>query len=119
MPSSAEAQVANVTVEKSSHVELVFADGRTCRFALGELRAACPCATCRTTRDRGRESWPPAGRPDADLAIASAELVGAYALGIMWSDGHSTGIYPFASLRQWCDAGRSSAAFPADSGLPG
>jgi DUF971 family protein len=53
------------------------------------------------------------------LAIADAQLVGAWGLGLTWSDGHSTGIYPFESLRHWCDAGRPAAGFPADSGLPG
>ena len=28
------------------------------------------------------------------------ESVGRYALQIDWSDGHSTGIYPFARLRE-------------------
>ena len=69
-------------------------------------------------RDRGEEAWLSRGRP-AGLAIADARLVGGYALGVTWSDGHSTGIYPFASLRRGCEAGRLTAGFPPDSGLAG
>jgi DUF971 family protein len=31
--------------------------------------------------------------------IASAELVGNYAVRVRWADGHDTGIYDFALLR--------------------
>ncbi|MGH9118193.1 MAG: DUF971 domain-containing protein [Acidimicrobiales bacterium] len=107
--------VASITVDRDSHVEVTFADGRACRYELVELRMACPCAGCRNAREQGREPWRPAvGRP---LAIADAELIGAWGLRITWSDGHSTGIYPFESLRRWCEAGTASSAFGADSGL--
>ena len=108
--------VASITVDRDSHVEVTFADGRACRYELVELRLACPCAGCRNAREQGREPWRPvAGR--AALAITDAELIGAWGLGITWSDGHSTGIYPFESLRRWCDAGSPAPAFGPDSGL--
>jgi DUF971 family protein len=100
--------VANITVDRASHVEVTFEDGKVCRFELADLRSACPCAACRNARDHGRVPWPPAGDAAPELAIADAHLVGAYGLGVMWSDGHSTGIYPFSSLRRWCDSGRPS-----------
>jgi len=109
--------VATITVDRDSHVEVTFDDGKVCRFDLEELRLACPCAACRTARDRGEEAWFARGLPTG-LAIADAHLVG-YALGVTWSDGHSTGIYPLVSLRRWCEAGRSTAGFSPDSGLPG
>ena len=118
MASSPETDVAAITVVRDSHVEVTFADDKVCRFTLDELRLACPCATCRSQRDRGEVTWPRPGQPAGDLAITDAEIVGAYALGVTWHDGHSTGIYPFESLRRWCDTGRSGDGFPADSGLP-
>src|SRR5688572_10137010 len=119
MPTSAPSDdVAAITVDRDSHVEVTFADGRACRFGLADLRLACPCAGCRNAREGGRDPWRPApGRPE--LAVTSAELVGNWGLQITWSDGHSTGIYPFESLRRWCEAGEASAGFPVDSGLPG
>jgi DUF971 family protein len=100
--------VANITVERASHVEVTFEDGKVCRFELEELRIACPCAACRNARDRGTAAWSPLG-PRPELAIVDAHLVGAYGLGVSWSDGHSTGIYAFTALRRWCDAGRPSS----------
>jgi DUF971 family protein len=105
--------VVNVTVDRDSHVEITFADDKVCRFELIDLRRACPCATCRTDRERGRHM-----KLMPLPTISNAQFVGAYALGITWNDGHSTGIYPFDALRRWCDTGRAAAAFPPDSGLP-
>jgi DUF971 family protein len=100
--------VANITVDRASHVEVTFEDGKLCRFGLQELRMACPCAACRNARDNGKVVWPPPGA-QPELAVADAQLVGAYGLGVQWTDGHSTGIYPFTALRRWCDAGRPSS----------
>jgi DUF971 family protein len=111
--------VASITVDRDSHVEVTFGDGRVCRFELLDLRVACPCAACRNARDRGVAPWPPGGRSDAELTVVDARLIGAWGLGITWADGHSTGIYPFESLRRWCDAGQPAAGFTSDSGLPG
>ena len=37
-----------------------------------------------------------------DLKATRAELVGNYALTLLFSDGHSTGIYSFEYLRREC-----------------
>ena len=54
------------------------------------------------------------GVPEPHL-VADAQLIGAWGLGITWSDGHSTGIYPFSSLHDWIRAGHP--VFTPDSGL--
>ena len=41
----------------------------------------------------------PASVPE-DVHPLKLETVGRYALQIDWSDGHSTGIYPFRRLRE-------------------
>jgi ATP-binding protein involved in chromosome partitioning len=107
MPSDLD--IASITVDRESHIEVTYTDDKVCRFELIELRQACPCAACRTARERGEASWPPRGSTVTELAITDAHLVGAYGLGVLWSDGHSTGIYPFDALRRWCDAGRPEA----------
>jgi DUF971 family protein len=38
-----------------------------------------------------------------EVAIKALNPVGAYAVQIVWSDGHDTGIYSFESLRQACE----------------
>jgi DUF971 family protein len=48
------------------------------------------------------------------LRIDNAELHGAWGLSVTWNDGHSTGIYPFESLRRWREG---DGGFGPDSGL--
>lgn len=62
------------------------------------LRLACPCAAC-VDEMSGRALLDP-GEVSDDVAAVALELVGAYGLRIRWSDGHGTGIYTFAWLRQ-------------------
>jgi DUF971 family protein len=39
------------------------------------------------------------------LKMLNIEPIGAYAMKIDWSDGHSTGIYSFDYLRRICPCG--------------
>jgi DUF971 family protein len=96
------AAVIDVQIERERAMTVEFDDGVICEFPLGELRKACPCASCRQPREPGRRA--PVGLQLASsVTVASAELVGAWGISITWSDGHSTGIYPWASLRRWYD----------------
>jgi DUF971 family protein len=45
-------------------------------------------------------------RVTADVHPLRIALVGAYAIRIEWSDGHSTGIYPYELLWRLCPCGR-------------
>lgn len=90
----------DVEVDRERSVTLTWPDGHVTRFDLSELRAACPCAFCRTLRDSGRPAWP--GPGPTPLRVESAELVGNWGLQLRWNDGHETGIYPWDLLREWC-----------------
>ena len=90
-----------------------WSDGRRDRLSLGALRVGCPCAACRENRRR-HEAQRAAGRRSLSVlpgnftgepAVASAELVGRYALKLAWSDGHTSGIYSFAYLRDLAGRG--------------
>ena len=104
---------ATIEVKKDTGVTITFTDGHVAAFDLASLRRACPCATCRELRDHGQEAWPRPGSP-LPLTIETAELHGAWGLNITWNDRHTTGIYPFESLRRWSEGG---TAFAPDSGL--
>lgn len=104
-----------IDVVKDEGVTIAYLDGEVARFDLLSLRQSCPCATCRGLRDRGEQAWPRPGSP-TPLRIDDAELHGAWGLAITWNDGHSTGIYPWESLRRWHDG---DAPFGPDSGLGG
>ena len=61
----------------------------------------CPCAGCQGERDLLGRTLMPVIRTtyDGPITAMSAELVGNYALRIVWSDQHSTGIYSYTYLR--------------------
>lgn len=91
-----------VDVERERGLTVVFGDGHTCFFANEELRRNCPCASCRDLRNGGDVAWPRGDAP-AEVKVLHAELVGNWGISFAWNDGHGTGIFPFESLRSWCD----------------
>ncbi|MEO6122602.1 MAG: DUF971 domain-containing protein [Ilumatobacteraceae bacterium] len=105
------ADVVDVTIERTESVTITFDDGLVCVFPVAELRASCPCATCRGLRERGEIAWPRPGRPDT-IQITDANFAGAWGVSISWSDGHDTGIYAWAPLRRWWLAGRDDELTP-------
>jgi DUF971 family protein len=88
-----------------SQVTIGWSDGHASLHSNRRLREACPCAVC-------------AGEPPAigvsrviPLIVAAPEgvfaerysMVGRYAIAFAWSDGHSTGIYPYEYLLEMCE----------------
>jgi ATP-binding protein involved in chromosome partitioning len=75
-----------------------WSDGTETVLDVRELRLACGCAEC-------IDEWSGAGRLDPgsvpeDVRPVRIQTVGRYAIQIEWSDGHGSGIYPFARLRE-------------------
>jgi DUF971 family protein len=64
------------------------------------LRDHCPCAGC-VEEGTGRKLLDPATIPE-DIHATAIAPVGNYAIQITWSDGHSTGLYTWGTLRQLC-----------------
>ena len=92
----------DIAIERATGtLKITWADQHVSLFALRWLRAHCPCATCREEQRVARED-PLSLRPMPSAEIAGAELVGNYAVRLQWSDGHSSGIYAFSSLRNSC-----------------
>ncbi|WP_276321533.1 P-loop NTPase [Palleronia sediminis] len=77
---------------------LDWADGSRQRLADRDLRLACTCAKCRDEMT-GKRLLDPANVP-LDLSLLRVWSVGNYALGMTFSDGHESGIYPFGALRE-------------------
>jgi ATP-binding protein involved in chromosome partitioning len=78
-------------------LSIQWADGTESIYAVRALRLACICASC-------VDEWTGENRLDAasvpeDVQPTKIESVGRYAIQIEWSDGHSSGIYPFRRLR--------------------
>jgi len=64
-----------------------------------DLRADCHCANC-VDEHTGERILKKEDLPD-DIAAVEVEPLGNYALRIAWSDGHNTGIYPWAQIKRW------------------
>jgi DUF971 family protein len=77
-----------------------WADGHLTVLGNRFLRESCPCAGCVNELTGERMLNPASVRPD--IRALGIELVGRYAIKIRWSDGHSTGLYTFRKLREWC-----------------
>jgi ATP-binding protein involved in chromosome partitioning len=81
---------------------ILWSDGRERRYAVRDLRLACPCANCRDEMT-GERILDPARVPE-DVLPVHLGSVGNYGLKIRWSDGHDTGIYSFDRLRELGDS---------------
>jgi ATP-binding protein involved in chromosome partitioning len=81
------------------HLAIRWSDGAESILDVRALRLACGCAQC-------VDEWSGSGRLDPrsvpeDVHPLRIHAVGRYAIQIEWSDGHGSGIYPFARLREF------------------
>ncbi len=87
-----------------SGIEITWSDGDVRTYTGHALREACPCATCREKRSAASsEPDPLAILSEQELAPASIvgmKPVGSYAYNIEFSDGHDTGIFTLAFLKE-------------------
>lgn len=79
-------------------LEIEWPDGKVGRYRVFDLRCACPCAGCVDEMTGERLLDPARIRPD--VRPVSVRPVGNYALKIVWSDGHDSGIYTWERLRK-------------------
>lgn len=92
-------------LKKDEGLTIVWSDGVRSYYPIAHLRRLSPSADARELRkqiQRNPLTVLPAGRagaPGGALVATQAELVGNYALRIHFSDGHRTGIYTWAYLR--------------------
>ncbi len=95
----------HIAISKSKGIDIDWKDGHHSQYGLSYLRENCPCATCAGTHG------PPTTLPDKAnplqlfkpvLKMTGVEPVGNYAVKIVWSDGHSTGIYSYDHFRKIC-----------------
>jgi ATP-binding protein involved in chromosome partitioning len=78
-------------------LRISWTDGWVSRLSYPLLRRSCRCATC-VEEMTGRPLLDPASVPET-ITPTAMEAVGSYAIRIVWSDGHGTGIYSFRHLR--------------------
>jgi len=94
----------DIRQEGADVLRISWNDGAESRIPVFDLRANCPCANC-VDELTGERILDPK-RVDPDVKPKSLESVGNYALKIVWSDGHDTGIYTWERLRRLGDGAR-------------
>ena len=72
-------------------------DGKTTSITAQALRQGCPCAMC-VDEMTGKRTLDPGSVP-ADLGFKEMTPVGNYAVRIVFSDGHETGLFDWRLLR--------------------
>lgn len=76
---------------------LTWSDGGSTQLSARQLRQYCPCAQC-VEEWTGKRTFDPESIP-VDTTMGEVKRVGNYALSLTFGDLHSTGIYPWAYLR--------------------
>jgi DUF971 family protein len=97
-------------------LELEWADGHVTRYDFETLRWLCPCAFCRG--EAGMPGWLDSGPTlsESQVSLTDLQLVGQYALQPTWADGHHTGFYTFARLREECPCAEDTARRETEHG---
>lgn len=112
----------HIAISKSKGVKIDWKDRHRSDYDLAYLRDECPCATCTgahgTVPQKSNYAKPsselfPMYQPK--LRMLEVEPVGSYAIRIVWSDGHSTGIYSFDHLRKICPCAACKAERAAEA----
>jgi ATP-binding protein involved in chromosome partitioning len=78
-------------------VRITWSDGRSTQYGMRGLRGWCPCAECQGHSGERRFVTV------ADPRLEAVEGVGRYAVRFLWRDGHQTGMYSYAYLRELAD----------------
>lgn len=111
----------HIDLAKDRGLTVRWSDGAQSYYPIEHLRRLSPSADMRELR-RAIDQNPltvlpsaPAGAGDASLVATDAELVGNYAIRVTFSDGHSSGIYTWAYLRQ-IDPALGADRAPGDEG---
>ncbi|MEE8387430.1 MAG: gamma-butyrobetaine hydroxylase-like domain-containing protein [Acidiferrobacterales bacterium] len=84
--------------KKSNALKITFNDGSSFELPSRYLRMFSPAAEARIARDRGDEIV-----TVADVHIEQIEPVGSYAVRLVFSDGHETGVYSWSTLYELGD----------------
>lgn len=98
-------KIAKLSYNKSSGIQILLND-ITLKFSPLNLRLRCLCAHCQDEFTGKRHI--DQSSIENDIYPLSLNSVGNYALGIEWSDNHSS-LFPYKILTEWADVNHSSS----------
>jgi DUF971 family protein len=87
-------------LKDTRQLEISWTDGATYQIPFKRLRCECPCAQC-LHEITGERIIQPDSVPD-DIHPTELGYSGNYALRIVWSDGHNSGIFTWERLHAIC-----------------
>ena len=88
-----------IRVKQKNYLHIKWNDNSVTEIKIADLRRNCPCAVCLADRERHGKKYVPI-YSDAQLKIENIKMIGSYAIGVLWSDEHNTGIYDYDYLRK-------------------
>ena len=97
---TAPSNIRAITEEKS--LQFTWPDNLDAQLPFRFLRGRCPCAGC-VNEFTGERMVHVEDIPEA-IEIADVAFTGNYALKIVWSDRHDTGLYTWEYLRELCES---------------
>jgi len=109
-PSGSPTAPLRIHAERAARTLAIdWADGHATVYDFTALRWLCPCAYCRG--EAGMPGWLDSAPTltDEQTRMTDIHLVGNYAVSPHWGDGHSTGFYTYALLRDRCPCPECSA----------
>lgn len=94
---------AHIHLDRASGLDVTWDDGATSHYPISHLRRWSPCAEARKLRETLSTNplavMPSGGSTAESLEATTIERVGAYAIRIVFNDGHRTGLYSWSWLR--------------------
>ncbi len=94
--SISESQIPKIEFDQNE-ITLTFEGQKPISISNHDLRANCQCALC--INELTGEAILKGSDVNKDIAAKEVFPLGNYALGIIWNDGHSSGIYPYNLIR--------------------
>ena len=93
-----------IKLSSNHELSITWDDGHAGVISLNTLRDHCPCAGCQGETILLKTYKPePQRHLPGRYNLSGIQQVGNYAIEIAWGDGHRTGIYTWALLRNLCE----------------
>lgn len=94
----------HIDIKKDSAMTIQWSNGTSSRYPVAYLRRMSPSADARELREKLEQNpltvLPGGGSSQDTIQITDAQRVGHYAIRLVFSDGHQTGLYSWKYLRQ-------------------
>ena len=90
-----------IKIKEKNFLYIKWNDDTETSIKLANLRKNCPCAVCVSEKDNNSKYIPIYSIEQ--LSIKDIQMIGSYAIGIVWADKHNTGIYDFNYLKKISD----------------